>query len=87
MKKVEIKWFDARLMEDWHTDDEFNDDLAVAFTCGYLTRETEEAIYVTRDIDPFGPYPTYRHSLMIPKSAIITRFTEEVALRLEEEDL
>lgn len=72
MKIVEIKWHDARNVDGWTVLKEFEEELSLIHSAGYLIKENEYSIFVSAAIalDKFGE-DAFACTIVIPKKMII----------------
>lgn len=69
-EKTWVRWLDAYLLEDWQEADEFDPEACILETVGFLTKETEEFVYLTRDLGMDDG--NCRGTVAIPKVCILT---------------
>ena len=47
MEIVRVNWMDARSIDGWVQISDFDDDLSLIQSCGFLIKENEEALFVS----------------------------------------
>lgn len=68
-----ICWRDAAQWDDDHGEEVFDCEGVVVKSVGFVTRETDDRVYLTRDIDYSGGTTPYRRTIEIPKGMILSR--------------
>lgn len=78
MKIIKVQWRDARSIDGWCVLKDFNENLSLIHSCGYLVKENNEAIYVSAcaaiDEEEGGSYAC---TIVIPKKMIVSAETIE----------
>lgn len=71
MKIYRINWYDARSIDGWCKLNEFNEELSLIHSCGFIVKENEDAVFLSANmaIDEVEGN-TYSCTIVIPKKMI-----------------
>ena len=82
MEIVRVNWMDARSIDGWVKISDFDDDLSLIQSCGFLIKENEQALFVSAcaAIDTESESNQYGCTIVIPKKMItdIWRLSDKV---------
>ncbi len=72
MHIVRVNWKDARSVDGWCKEDDFDNELSLIHTCGFLVKENEEAMFVSacKAIDE-SEGDSFACTIVIPKKMIV----------------
>jgi hypothetical protein len=78
MEIVRVDWHDARSVDGWCTFGEFNEELTLIHTVGYLIKENEESVYISACVSLSNSGDQYCCTIVIPKRMIVYRQTLDI---------
>lgn len=72
LQVVSIEWRDAKSVEGWCHEKDFELELPKIFTAGYLIKETSDAYFISPAVHPSKEGLLASSTMVVPKSMIIS---------------
>ena len=69
MKIVRVNWLDARSVDGWCNLNDFEENLSIIQTCGFLVKENDNALYISA-CAAIDDENSYACTIVIPKKMV-----------------